>query len=292
MGSVLFSSDGYPFRVFVQTDRLSYEEGNPAEISICIQNISDENAFFNVFTTPNTTFQPIVYTQDGVEEETIIPYRLAGRRAEDIVMAMVPRVLEIAPNETFFYKVDLNDFYKLKPGKKYKIRGFFMPDARQSNVVQSDNTIYLNIIEELKNTEQPLQIVRPQWIKPSEIVSLLLKAEQERRWEDYIKYIDLEKFINSYPDFAQPFNAGSDTQKRYIVKDFVSFISKPRSDYIVDFKIEEQQIVNNGNSAYVSAHVKRNGSVKPFFYDYKFKLEKFRDYWRVTGTEATISRDR
>ena len=280
------------FRVFVKSDVLSYEYGNPAWMEICVQNLSDRNAFFKVYPAPYTTFQPIVYTMEGTEEETRVRYRKSNRTVDQVTAMMVPRIIELAPNEIFHYKADLRDFYNLVPGRRYSIRGFFLPDARQPMVVRSDNTLVVNMNRSLDTEVEPAEVLRKPKINPAEVAVLFLRAEKDGRWADMIKYLNLESYINVYPDFAMSYNSGTEAQKRAVLRDFISHLSRPRTDYILDYDVRNEEINDEGRSALVKAFVRRHGSVTPFSYEYRFTMEKSGALWRITSADATIKKDR
>jgi hypothetical protein len=73
-----------------------------------------------------------------------------------------------------------------------------------------------------------------------------------------------------------------------IEEEFIRFLSRDRKDYILDFKILDENIVRDRNIAYVDARVRRFEVRIPSIYQYKYTLEKFRDFWLITEVEATV----
>lgn len=284
--------DSEPFRVMILSDTLSFEEGNAAYVSVCVQNVSEKNIFFKVFPAQYSTFQPVVYSMDGREAETRVKYRLAGRTVDSLCQPLIPRVIELAPNEKFFSKVNLNDYYKLIPGNKYRIRAFFLPDARLASVVRSENTLIVNFNKYIERTDMPQEMVRKSEIEPGEIVSLFLKAEKDKRWNSMVKYLDLEKYINVYADYGQAYNGSDDISKRSIMRDFISYLSRPRPDYVMEYDVKDEKILDDGNSALVTVDVKRHGNIMPFSYEYRFSLERSGNMWKISSSDATIRKDR
>ena len=285
-----FESD--TFKVYILSDTLSFEEGNAAYVNICVQNVSAKNAFFKVYPADYSTFQPVVYTMEGREESVKVKYRLAGRTVDQVCMPLLPREIELAPDEKFHRKINLTDYYNLVPGKKYKIRAFFLPDAKIASVVRSENTLVANFNKHIERFDLPAEINRKTEIEPSEIVALFIKAEKDKRWNNMIKYLDLEKYINVYPDYAQAYNGADDLSRRSVMKDFISYLSSPRRDYVLDYDVIDEKILDDGNSAVVTVNIRRHGSIMPFAYEYRFSLERNGAMWKISSSDATIKKDK
>ena len=80
--------DQQPFKVTVVSDRLSYMEGEPVEISVVIKNTTDRTMSFSMYDVFYTTYQPVVYTMDGREAESTVQYRQMNRTVQDVVDAL------------------------------------------------------------------------------------------------------------------------------------------------------------------------------------------------------------
>ena len=52
---------------------------------------------------------------------------------------------------------------------------------------------------------------------------LTLKAEKDRDWDNWIKYINVEKYINAYPEFVQKYHRANFEEKSLIEKDFIRY---------------------------------------------------------------------
>lgn len=279
-----------PYKVFIKTNRLMFEKDNPITISICIKNISRSKQTLVIFDKEYTTFQPVVYDMQGKEALTKVTYRQAGKMVFDVLRNQKARFVEIAPGETFIHDVNLLDYYSLDLEKQYKVKGFLLVDVRSGALIRSENSIKFKIkaFQIDKRESDEFKIVRQ--ITPAEIIRLFLVAEKDQKKENYIKYIDLKKYINSFSDYAYAYNSASEVYRKKVLKDFVGFLVTPRNDYIVDFEIKDEII--NKSSANVFALVTRRGSGVNFTYKYNYTLEKYKDYWLITDVTASVTRKR
>ncbi len=278
------------WRVFLSSTRLTFYSGNQVNMTVTVKNVTESNMKFRIFSFDYSTFQPIVYTLEGQEAETVVDYRLKGQKVETIASVAAFRDLELAPGESFQYSFDLNNYYKMEAGRKYKVRLFFMPMIEDGYIVRSDNTLYVDVVNapgrnEVKNIEAGSGFT------PSEVMDLFLRAEKDLRWKDYIKYIEAEKFITAFPQYSRQYNSGDEIVKREILREFIEYLSTERYDYILDYRIENEVYLPETNEAFVYARVKRYGGVKPFVYLYKYRLKSYKNYWLITDVEASVARD-
>ncbi|HRX17267.1 MAG TPA: hypothetical protein P5123_13200, partial [Spirochaetota bacterium] len=114
-------------------------------------------------------------------------------------------------------------------------------------------------------------------------------AEQRERWNDYLKYIDLEQYIYSFPDYAKAYLSGGDVVKREALRDFSTYLIKSRPDTISEYKIVSETVEDG--RAKVSVLIKRAAAGMPFTYNYTYSLEKKSAVWMITGVTASVARD-
>ncbi len=277
------------FRVYLYMDRLSFSEDEAVTLHICVKNNSHRRESFLVYDAQYTTFHPIVYDINGKEAENIVPYRLKNRKRGDVVKNIRPRVIELSCNETFQHSVDLRNIYKIESENEYRVKALFFRNVKSNAAIPSDNTLNFNIYRSVGIAKRSAvkRVIRK--ISPSEIVTLFLNAEKNRNWENYFKYIKLENYIDAYPDYVREYNIADEIKKAVIIEDFIDFLKKERSDYILDFAIQDQ-LMRSNNIAYVDAEVKRFGSRIPFIYKYRYTLERFRSFWLITDVEASVTK--
>lgn len=284
-----------PFRVYVNTDRLTFTEGEPVEITAEIKNYSMKTASFNTYDVNYTTFQPVVYSMDGKEAETTVKYRMMDRTVQDVVAYIEPRRSLVGHDEKVVKRLNIRDYYNLEPGREYRIRMFFMPDAKMPFVVRSENSITVRIAPLDRDLPEPIELPKQYnggGIDPSEVVQLFLGAEKSRNWKNMIKYIDLEKYVNAYPDYGMQFNTSNEAMRKKVLRDFVSYLSTPRRDYIVDFSVQKEAILEDRKSSYVDVKVVRFAAPRPFVYNYRFTLETAGGTWLISNVDATVSKER
>ena len=288
------SYDQSPFKVTVVSDRLSYMEGEPVEISVVIKNTTDRTMSFSMYDVFYTTYQPVVYTMDGREAESTVQYRQMNRTVQDVVQYIEPRTVRIAADEKIVKRIDLRNCYDFTAGQKYRVRAFFMPDAKNPFVMRSENSLEIQITGVDRDVDQSIEL--PQryagGITPGEMIQLFLTAEKTRSWKNMIKYLMIEKYISAYPDYAMNYNAGTEPVKRKVLRDFVTYLSTPRRDYIVDYDIKSESILEGGRNAFVEAKVTRQSAPRPYVYTYKYALENVNGSWLITGVDATVSKER
>jgi len=287
------SQDGASFKIYIASDRQTFMAGEPVDVSIIVKNVSGRSATFSMYDVFYTTYQPVVYTMEGREAETAVDYRRMNRTVQNVIEYIQPRQVRLAPDEKLIKRVDLSQCYDLTPGIQYRVRAFFMPDAKNTVVLRSENSIELSLKQVDRETDET--IVIPQQyagtISPSEAVQLFLFGEKNRNWNNMLKYLYLEKFINAYPDYGMSYNAAGDPLKKKILRDFVSYLSTPRRDYIVDYTIVKESILDDRKTAYVDAKVIRFAAPKPYVYVYRYTLESSAGSWIITGVDATVSKE-
>ncbi|MBN1498630.1 MAG: hypothetical protein JW982_00615 [Spirochaetes bacterium] len=293
LGFLLFGvslSADQTWRIFLSSSRLTFYSGNQINITVNVKNITESNLKFRIYNADYSTFQPVVFTMDGQEAPTSVEYRLKGLKVENVAAAASFREIELASGESFQYTFNLNDFYKIESGKKYKVRLFFMPAVNDGYIVRSENTVYIDVVNPPVRNESRVTETASGFTA-SEVLDLFLKAEKELRWKDYIKYLEPEKYISAFPQYARQYNAGDEVVKRDVLREFIQYLSTERYDYIVDYRLENEVYLPETNEAFVYARVKRYGGVKPFVYLYKYRLKSYKNYWLITDVEASVSRD-
>ncbi|HDP81139.1 MAG TPA: hypothetical protein ENN21_09905, partial [Spirochaetes bacterium] len=191
-----------PFRLNVFMDRSSFSVDDPVMLHLIVRNFSDRKEYFVVYDELYTTYQPVVYTGRGREAEIIVPHRLKGVPAGELIRDRVPRIVELMPNETFVSSINLKEVYALEKDTEYRVKGFFTPDFKSPLTLASDNELRFKI------TRSPDFVPRSgiarvnREVSPSEVVLLALTAEKEGNWGNYLKYIKSDIFINAYPEYV------------------------------------------------------------------------------------------
>ncbi|MFC1669098.1 hypothetical protein ACFL20_01800 [Spirochaetota bacterium] len=280
-------------------DKRNFSSNEDVVLKVCIKNISSKNISFNIYEsgkikkTDFTTFQPYVYDMYGRDAQLIVPYRLQGKRTDHVLSKMKKRNIILGPEEIIIHRVNLNQIYKLNAGLKYRVKSFFLPDFGKKIVIKSINELSFKVKRAKRDRKKQDRLDIKRGLTPSETVLLALDAEKGKDWSRMIKHYDIEKYINSYPDYIRIYNLADRLEKQKIEKKFINYLSRKRFDYLLNFKIVNDEIDKNRRVAYVDVLVKRFGVIRHDKYKYRFTLEKYighKDLWLITGYEATVLR--
>lgn len=285
--------DADKFNVYLRMDKQNFFLEEDVILKICVKNRSAKKISIDIYekegyTVPSyATFQPVVYDLMGRDAEIIIPYRLESRNISDVINDMKKRRIELAPDEVLIHPINLKDVYNLKPDKKYRVRSFFFPDFANRDTIRSNNELSFRIIHVKRDKEKPVEKGINRKISPPEVILLVLNAEKNQDWKRMLKYLDIEKYINSYSNYIRIYNLANNYEKKRVEEDFVKFLSRERNDYILDFKITRDEIINNDNLAYVDVIMDRFGVKRTHRYKYRYTLEKYENFWLVINLEAS-----
>lgn len=290
--SALLSSDQPSFRVFIKLDKRIYYTNEEIVIKVFVKNISSSKAYFYKYdstrTTPSdyTTFQPIIVDKKGNDVKTIVEYQLANKQIQDHLPNLEKRLVELGPGESQVFPINLSSLFQFATNNQYRLIVNFFPDCAQPSVVKSANDLSFKIIESRHtNTISKLAGINRE-IAPKEVVRLVLSAEKEHDWNNYIKFINVEKFISVYPDFINKYQYADANDKSSVEHAFIQYLTTIRDNGILDFQIQSEEY--SDNNAYVDVIVDRFGIRKTNRYRYRFTLEKYSNLWLITDLEATI----
>lgn len=281
-------------RVFIRMDKASFFADEDVIVHISVKNESEKKNYFEVYDTSDSesgtyvSFQPVVYDMNGREAEIIVPYRVQGRNLKDIIRNLDKRLVELAPGEMFIHSVNLKDIFALNLNTRYRLQSLVYPSIEEGVNIKSDNELLFKIVEE-KRIHKPSGIETIQRIiAPKEVISLTLTAEMNKDWDNYIKYINVEKYINAFPEFVQIYERANFDEKSRIENEFKRHLTRDRDDYLLGYSIIKQEIENNRKIAYVDVEASRFGIRWSFRYRYRYTLEQYKNLWLITDLEATV----
>ncbi len=302
----------YSFSVNLHLEKQKFHNSEDIMLNIQIKNVTDDEISFFIYDSPKrsdifdkargdnadyTTFKPVVFDMKGRNAELIVPYIITARDSKETISWMKKREIKLAAGETFMHTQNLKRIYNFEPEKNYRLRLHFFPfigeEADENKIIVSSNELSFKVIND--KAYIPFQAKDPGGVKltPSEVVLLLLSAEKESKWERSLKYIDTDKFIHSYPDFSRKYDLADDYDKKIIEKDFIRFLINQRNDYLIDYRIINEEIDNTGLVSYVTVDAARNSMIRTQRMKYVYRLEKNSegDYlWLVSGLEASITK--
>ncbi|HOD14784.1 MAG TPA: hypothetical protein PK307_08110 [Spirochaetota bacterium] len=280
-------------RVHIRLDKKTYYADEEINLQVCVKNISEKKNYFEVYDSSEsdsalyTTFQPIVFDMKGREEKPTVT-GFDERNAADLVKGLDKRMIELGPGEMFTHTVNVKDLFELKLNTMYRIQGLFYPDFEENRLIKADNELVFKIIEQ-KHYSKPSDVdAIDRSISPKEVMLLTLKAEKDRDWSNWKKYVNIEKYINAFPEFVQKYYRANYEEKKEIEKDFIAFATRERDDYLVDYRVIDEMIEKDRAVAYVDVIVDRFGIRKTNRYKCRYTLEQYRNLWLVTDEEATV----
>ncbi|MBN2403102.1 MAG: hypothetical protein JXN64_11970 [Spirochaetes bacterium] len=208
------------------------------------------------------------------------------------------RVINLAQNEAFSHSIDIKNIYRIEPEREYRVKVLFSPDAEDQNIHVSTNQLTFIMLQSGDTGKSGISRISSftspaRELTPLEIVLLFLKAEKDRNWDNYFKYMDIEKYIKAYPDYVkiydQAVTADNIEKKENIVIEFVNFLKKERSDYIISYLVQNE-LKSSENNSYVEVLVKRFAVRSPVYYNYRYLLEKYDNLWLITDVQVTVAK--
>ncbi len=236
-------------------------------------------------------FNEVSYSRRENGENRIVD--LNGNAVKEIILH---------PGETLEKTIYLNDFYNLTPGLEYRITGYYYPDARFNFFVRSANISQIMIdrnSEERYLDRTPALTESALSVSPEETIYLFLSAELQRNWDNYIKYINLRKYIRSYDRYAARFARASDQEKPAILREFSTYLTRQEGDLLKRFRIQRLEkerdssgeVLENGR-AYVIVQAERESRGNQVHYEYTYTLEADREgsagFWKIIDVSARI----
>ena len=256
------------------------------------------------------SFQFQVTDKKGQELARVVKDSFYRReRGADSVNLVGERVKEIIlhPGESFTRRIFLNDFYNLEGGKEYRVVGFFYPDYRNGFFVRTRNMtrVRINMHREknfYKEVEGHIYANNLPGLSPEETVYLFLSAEMRRNWRNYLKFLDLRKFIFAYDRFASRYARAEARERSLVLRDFERFLIDEPTDRLRRFRITatrydrtttgELRAPEMGRS-YVEVRAERASKGYRVIYKYTYTLERVRGrdgFWRIIHVTATVVR--
>jgi hypothetical protein len=282
------------FRVHLRMDKKIYYADEDVALHIHVKNISEKKNYFEVYdslgneSSNYTTFQPIVFDMKGREAEITVPYRIEKRDLADIVRGLEKRMVELGPGESFVHTINIKDLFTMNLNTTYRVQSLFYPAFEENSIVKSDNELSFKIVEQ-KRLNKPTEVDSiERGISPKEVILLTLKAEKDRDWDNWIKFINVEKYINAFPEFVQKYIRANYEEKSQIEKDFIKFATRDRDDYLVNYRIIREAVEKDRKIAYVDVIEERFGIRWTYRYKYRFTLEQYKNLWLITDEEATV----
>jgi hypothetical protein len=212
------------------------------------------------------------------------------------------REIILAPGETFEKSIDLSSQYRLEPGREYRLCAYFVPDQEQNLTIRSRGWLRLRMeksrhLETAYGDENPAGAATG--LSPEETVYLFLSAELKKNWPNYLKYLDLPRFVTSYDRFALRYASSSDLARPGVLGEFSSYLTSRNADILKRFKIlrtdyarsADGETMERGN-AKVTVVADRDDQGFRVRYEYVYTLAPAEDrgFWKIIHVQARVVR--
>ena len=300
----------YSFSVTLHLEKQKFHKSEDIMLNIRIKNVTDDEISFFIYDSPKrsdlfdrakgddadfTTFKPVIFDMKGRNAELIVPYLVTGKDAKETISWMKKREIRLGAGETFMHSQNLRRIYNFEPDKTYRMKLHFFPfvgeTEDENKVIISSNELTFKVINDRAYLPYNAKLPGGVMLNPGEVIHLLLNAEKENQWERSLKYIDIDKFIHSYPDFSRKYDLADDYNKKIIENDFTRFLVNRKNEYLVDYRIINEEIDSTGLVSYVTVDASRNSILRPKRFKYVYRLEKNNEsdsLWLVSGLEASV----
>ncbi len=301
---------------------VSYQEGRDIPLEFKIFNQGKE--IVRIFPAINTkdSFQFQIRDQENnlIEEiEETIPKPWDPRNQKDLFQARrnhienskgdASKEIALAPGESFSYRILLNEKYRLTPGRKYSIIGYFYPNVTESkknlllsgtesegkNVfLRTENSI--SFFYEKRRNEKiesgiPDVYMESGGISPEETVFLFLGAEMKKNWGNYFKWIEFSDFILAYDSFSSEYIDANPRDRESVVEEFKKYLITLPSGKLKSFKVVGVDSKNSLETR-VRVYAERSEERIPTRYEYEYNLRKASEglasNWKIHGVVARI----
>lgn len=218
--------------------------------------------------------------------------------------------IALSPNETFSYRILINEYYDIKPGMHYTVNGYFYPNATESKknlllggtdsegrlaFMRAENT--LRFLYENRRKEPTVSGIKEQnlvtesGVSPEETIFLFLGAELKSNWSNYFKWLHLPDFILAYDRFSGVYLSATDREKELIEDEFKEYLTTLPSGKIKYFKVIGVDRVSPRESK-VKVYVERLEEKVPTRYEYDYSLKKDpsqrESLWKIHGVVARV----
>ncbi len=315
-------------QVSIEADQISYVKDAHIPVRIRIGNSGKE--ILRIYPSEETilSYKFFITNSNGTEIKAISTNSKKEDKVEKTELTEIEHIAKeviIAPGEVFEKTLYIDEYYKLIPGEKYKVWLYFHPaplDPNYANILLRSSN-HLNLYIEKEENKKPALKYLTQTsvnIEPKEIVFLFLTAEKNRNYQNYLKYLELEKLIKAYPVFALKFeNTSSNDEKKDLLQEFSHFLINNSKHPLSKFKIidsypenlsflnsninndepikekddlelrEEDKAINNSSPRYiVRAICHRKGKQMVANYKYTFTLENIKGSWKIVYVDVKI----
>lgn len=282
--------------VDLHLDQYRFLPGKPIQLKFQVTNSGYRTLRIYPFEPAEKTYQFEVLDSRGYElhpvktaEETVpdlerkTVVNLSGQQVREIILQ---------PGESFETVIDLSRHYDFKPGQTYRITGYFFPDARHNIFLRSRDSVELAITEPAGKYvfERPELETEDAGLSPEETVYLFLSAEMRRNWKNYLKYLDLPRYITSYDRFSGRYASAPGPDRKRILQEFARYLTSDPTDRLKRFRITGMRRPEDNGRAEVTVEALRMSGGYRVAYEYTYTLERSEQagFWKIIHVVARV----
>ena len=198
-------------------------------------------------------------------------------------------------NESFNKRINISEIYSLKPGSWYYVTAYFYPDAvgKSDYFFKAENTLsfYLDFNKKQPGLEPEVaEYKETELVTPEEVIHLFLGAEKNRRWNNYMKWLDLGQFILAYDQFSSVYIRSDEDDRLLILDEFKKFLTEEHAGKLNSYKITGVDR-KGGDVAEVRVYVERIKKRVRHKFEYWYNLKKDdNNYWKINGVMIKVKR--
>ena len=291
--------------VHLEIERNRFNAGEEIPVQIKVKNKGYQTVRIYPYEKPNQSFQFFLSDRQGREipqdfDPAAWKKREKGARVIDLQGERNKEII-LGPEESFEKILYLNDFYDLKPNRNYRLWLYFYP-GKGKLFARSQNLVTFRIIE--KRTQQKKRgLLYPKKqnslkLSPEETVYLFLSAEMQKNWSDYLKYLDLKKYIVTYSNYASRYAEAEAQERDLVLEEFSTFLTSEASARLKKFRLlgAEAERSPEGNAYQDERYIVRAMGLREeqgFLrrYEYYYTLEPQNGgFWKIVHARVKLIR--
>lgn len=276
--------------------KTTFYSGESITFDIIIKNISEEpidlvlsDALYDNFNFEVRTLQNQVVDKKDFWQILIRDAQLGSN--DDLNY----RTLTLFPDEQYAKTIHLNEFYQLNEEGGYIIRADFYPSPRfshevnpiavstaQINIRESDQVMAADRIRAIQLQEEEELVLTPQ-----DTIEFMLRSKMMGDWDNYFKYIDLNRLIqsNDFIEYQERYLSRPPSERPYVIDEFKQYLKTYLSEDIESFEIFRTVIEPDLALVYCDIHYSfvANYELRQvrLTREYTFKLYKKNNRWFV-----------
>lgn len=231
-----------------------YIENDEIFINIKIINNSEKQISSTIASDKKYSFDLQMVTIQNRTVEHNRDYYISFHKTQPIFNSLI--VLE--PQESYTYRIKLNDFFDLKRIGQFFIKGFYYPNLKigpKQSVVLTSNTLTINIRPatiDYKITDEKINLEKEKKLfaekrPPDEVIKYMLDARMHKEWDKFFLYLDLKKLVQTNKYFKERYNKASEEAKLEIIDQYKEFLKDPeknQSDKYISYLPHKYDIIN------------------------------------------------